>query len=145
MSGARIALDVVLLPPERDLAIQGDGLFVVSDGTRSYYTRAGNFQLDANGKLVSPANGFKVQGINADSNGVLSTGSAVQDIARQKSQQQKRDGSADAENQHGRNNVRNIAALCRQNGNRTQRWSHAGAPNRTEQNTHAELANITTA
>ncbi len=64
-----------------DLAIQGDGLFVVSDGTRSYYTRAGNFQLDANGKLVSPANGFKVQGINADSSGVLSTGSAVTDIA----------------------------------------------------------------
>src|SRR5690606_32666686 len=63
-----------------DLAIQGDGLFVVSDGQRNYYTRAGNFQLDANGKLVSPANGFKVQGINADSNGVLSAGSAVSDI-----------------------------------------------------------------
>ncbi len=64
-----------------DLAIQGDGLFVLSDGNRSFYTRAGNFQLDANGRMVSPANGFKVQGINADSNGVLSTGSAVQDIA----------------------------------------------------------------
>lgn len=64
-----------------DLAIQGDGLFVLSDGNRSYYTRAGNFQLDANGRMVSPANGFKVQGINADSNGVLSTGAAVQDIA----------------------------------------------------------------
>ncbi len=64
-----------------DLAIQGDGLFVLSDGTRSFYTRAGNFQLDANGRMVSPANGFKVQGINADSNGVLSTGSAVTDIA----------------------------------------------------------------
>lgn len=64
-----------------DLAIQGDGLFVVSDGTRSFYTRAGNFQLDANGKLVSPSNGFKVQGINADSLGQLSTGSAVTDIA----------------------------------------------------------------
>ncbi|MDZ4863729.1 MAG: flagellar hook-basal body complex protein [Gemmatimonadota bacterium] len=64
-----------------DLAIQGDGLFVLSDGNRSYYTRAGNFQLDANGRMVSPANGFKVQGINADSNGLLSTGAAVQDIA----------------------------------------------------------------
>jgi flagellar hook protein FlgE len=63
-----------------DLAIQGDGLFVVSDGQRNYYTRAGNFQLDANGRLVAPANGFKVQGINADSNGVLSAGSAVTDI-----------------------------------------------------------------
>ncbi len=64
-----------------DLAIQGDGLFVLSDGSRHFYTRAGNFQLDANGRMVSPANGFKVQGINADSNGVLSTGSAVTDIA----------------------------------------------------------------
>jgi flagellar hook protein FlgE len=64
-----------------DLAIQGDGLFVVSDGQRNYYTRAGNFQLDANGKLVSPANGFKVQGINADSNGNLSAGSAITDIS----------------------------------------------------------------
>jgi len=63
-----------------DLAIQGNGLFVLSDGSRNYYTRAGNFQLDADGRLVSPANGFKVQGINADSNGVLSTGSAVTDI-----------------------------------------------------------------
>ncbi len=64
-----------------DLAIQGDGLFVLSDGSRNYYTRAGNFQLDANGRMVSPANGFKVQGINADSNGVLSTGSAITDIS----------------------------------------------------------------
>jgi flagellar hook protein FlgE len=63
-----------------DLAIQGDGLFVLSDGTRNFYTRAGNFQLDANGKLVSPANGFKVQGINANSAGQLSTGSAITDI-----------------------------------------------------------------
>lgn len=64
-----------------DLAIQGDGLFVVSDGQRNFYTRAGNFQLDANGRLVSPANGFKVQGINADSNGVLSAGNAIGEIA----------------------------------------------------------------
>jgi flagellar hook protein FlgE len=64
-----------------DLAIQGDGLFVLSDGSRNYYTRAGNFQLDANGRMVSPANGYKVRGINADSSGVLSTGSAITDIA----------------------------------------------------------------
>jgi flagellar hook protein FlgE len=64
-----------------DLAIQGDGLFVLSDGQRNFYARAGNFQLDANGRLVSPANGFKVQGINADSNGVLSAGSAIGEIS----------------------------------------------------------------
>ena len=30
-----------------DLAIQGDSLFVVRKGNQSYYTRSGNFQLDA--------------------------------------------------------------------------------------------------
>ncbi|HYC32231.1 MAG TPA: flagellar hook-basal body complex protein, partial [Gemmatimonadales bacterium] len=63
-----------------DLAIQGDGFFVLSDGSRTFYTRAGNFQLDANGRMVSPANGFTVQGINADSAGNLSTGTTVTDI-----------------------------------------------------------------
>ena len=32
-----------------DVAITGDSFFVVSDGTQNYYTRSGNFQLDANG------------------------------------------------------------------------------------------------
>ncbi len=63
-----------------DLAIQGDGFFMVSDGARTFYTRAGNFQLDANGRMVSPANGFTVQGINADSAGELSTGTTVTDV-----------------------------------------------------------------
>jgi flagellar hook protein FlgE len=63
-----------------DMAIQGDGFFLLSDGNRTFYTRAGNFQLDANGRMVSPANGFKVQGINADSAGVLSTGTTITDI-----------------------------------------------------------------
>jgi flagellar hook protein FlgE len=45
-----------------DLAIQGDGMFVVRKGNQSFYTRSGNFQLDADGRLVSPTNGFVVQG-----------------------------------------------------------------------------------
>ncbi len=45
-----------------DVAIQGDSLFVVRKGAQSFYTRAGNFQVDALGQLVSPANGFIVQG-----------------------------------------------------------------------------------
>lgn len=53
-----------------DLAIQGDAFFVVSDGTGEYYTRSGNFQLDADGRLVAATNGFVVQGRNAV-NGVL--------------------------------------------------------------------------
>jgi flagellar hook protein FlgE len=45
-----------------DVAIGGDSFFVVRKGNQSFYTRAGNFQVDANGQLVSPANGFIVQG-----------------------------------------------------------------------------------
>ncbi len=45
-----------------DLAIQGDSFFVVAKGNQFFYTRSGNFQLDADGRLVSPANGFVVQG-----------------------------------------------------------------------------------
>jgi flagellar hook protein FlgE len=45
-----------------DLAIQGDSFFVVAKGKQHFYTRAGNFQLDADGRLVSPTNGFVVQG-----------------------------------------------------------------------------------
>jgi flagellar hook protein FlgE len=60
-----------------DLAIQGDSLFVVRKGSQSYYTRSGNFQLDADGKLVSPTNGFVVQG-RMYNNGQLEDG--IKDI-----------------------------------------------------------------
>ncbi len=45
-----------------DIAMQGDAFFVVRKGTETYYTRSGNFQLDAEGRMVSPTNGFIVQG-----------------------------------------------------------------------------------
>ncbi len=63
-----------------DLAIQGDGMFVLSKGTRRLYTRAGNFQLDADGRLVSPSSGFVVQGINADAAGNFTTTNAISDV-----------------------------------------------------------------
>ena len=44
-----------------DAAIQGDGFFVVDQGGNTYYTRAGNFQLDVSGTL-STAGGGIVQG-----------------------------------------------------------------------------------
>ena len=49
-----------------DIAIQGDGFFVVASGTNLFYTRAGAFTLDANGDLVEESTGFKVQGANGD-------------------------------------------------------------------------------
>jgi flagellar hook protein FlgE len=60
-----------------DLAIQGGSFFVVAKGDQQYYTRSGNFQLDADGRMVSPTNGFVVQGKMAI-NGVFQDG--IQDI-----------------------------------------------------------------
>jgi flagellar basal-body rod protein FlgF len=44
-----------------DAAIAGDGFFVVSDGNREMYTRAGNFTISAAGQIVTPS-GLIVQG-----------------------------------------------------------------------------------
>lgn len=44
-----------------DLAIQGDGFFVVNDGANDLYTRAGAFNVDADNTLVDPATGYRVQ------------------------------------------------------------------------------------
>jgi len=45
-----------------DLAIQGNGFFVLKNGDQTLYTRAGVFGVDSNGTLVNPANGLRVQG-----------------------------------------------------------------------------------
>ena len=62
-----------------DLAINGNGFFVVSDTSgASYLTRAGSFVTDANGNLVNSA-GFKLMGYPIASNGV--TGMTVNSLA----------------------------------------------------------------
>jgi len=43
-----------------DLAISGDGYFIVNNGNSSFYTRAGNFYLDDAGNLVN-SDGYYVQ------------------------------------------------------------------------------------
>jgi len=45
-----------------DLALQGDGFFILSDSVSSFYSRSGNFMLDESGNLVQPATGLKLQG-----------------------------------------------------------------------------------
>lgn len=62
-----------------DLAIQGQGFFILSDGQGSVYSRAGAFGLDRDYYLVNPANGLKVQGRMADAQGVIQPG-ALQDL-----------------------------------------------------------------
>lgn len=54
-----------------DVMINGNGFFVVSDdatGLNKYYTRAGNFNVDEAGNLVT-AEGLRVQGYQYDSEG----------------------------------------------------------------------------
>ena len=48
-----------------DAALQGPGMFVVTDGTRTSYTRDGSFGLDDQGALVSTTTGTKVLGWQA--------------------------------------------------------------------------------
>lgn len=45
-----------------DLALSGDGFFILSDGTGQIFTRSGAFAYDESGYLVDPANGYRVQG-----------------------------------------------------------------------------------
>ncbi|MBN9130904.1 MAG: flagellar hook protein FlgE [Paenarthrobacter ureafaciens] len=58
-----------------DLMISGEGFFVTEKGTRQFYTRAGNFQLDAGGRLVSPDGGI-LQGWSS-TNGAVNLGAAT--------------------------------------------------------------------
>ncbi|MBN1796305.1 MAG: flagellar hook-basal body complex protein [Sedimentisphaerales bacterium] len=48
-----------------DLAVEGEGYFVVNDGDQNMYSRAGSFAVDANSFLVDPATGYRVQRIGA--------------------------------------------------------------------------------
>lgn len=52
-----------------DLAVDGRSYFAFSDGENTFYSRNGALQLDGNGYLVSPNNGYKLQGLTADVNG----------------------------------------------------------------------------
>jgi flagellar hook protein FlgE len=47
---------------QTDLAITGNGFFVLDDAGTQLYTRAGAFSVDSDGIMVNPANGMKVQG-----------------------------------------------------------------------------------
>jgi flagellar hook protein FlgE len=63
-----------------DLAIQGDGFFVLNDGGRTVFSRDGSFDLDSTGRLVSPATGTLVMGWQADATGTVNTAGAVTGI-----------------------------------------------------------------
>lgn len=60
-----------------DLAIQGNGFFMLSNGRDIQFTRDGAFALDANGFLVHRGTGWKVLGWKADPGGFIDTNQGI--------------------------------------------------------------------
>ena len=54
-----------------DMAIQGNGFFVVSNNRRVAFTRDGNFDIDANGTLVHKSTGEKLVGWMPNADGTI--------------------------------------------------------------------------
>ena len=63
-----------------DFMIEGDGFFVTRAGTEQLYTRAGSFEFDANGKLVTP-DGSVLQGWMADATGAINSNGPITDLS----------------------------------------------------------------
>ena len=63
-----------------DVAIEGDGYFVIREDDEQLFTRAGSFRFDSNGRLVNPS-GALVQGwVRDDVAGAINTNAPLSDI-----------------------------------------------------------------
>lgn len=47
-----------------DVAIDGNGFFVLREGSDTQYSRVGQFRIDEDGYVVSSSNGYRVAGLN---------------------------------------------------------------------------------
>jgi flagellar hook protein FlgE len=56
-----------------DLAVDGDGLFILTDNAGTYYSRAGQFDMDSNGYVVNPSN-QRLQGFLYSATGTTTSG-----------------------------------------------------------------------
>jgi flagellar hook protein FlgE len=66
-----------------DLAILGEGFFIMRDGEKNLYTRDGTFGIDQDGVLVDPGTGMRVQGWAAeiiDNKPVINPSSTIGDL-----------------------------------------------------------------
>lgn len=63
-----------------DLALEGNAYFAYSSGEGTFYSRNGGLQLDGNGRLVSPTNGFTLQGMMAAPDGSFPPGTRIGDL-----------------------------------------------------------------
>ncbi|WGK68970.1 flagellar hook protein FlgE [Candidatus Haliotispira prima] len=64
-----------------DLAIKGNGFFVLQQGDQNVYSRDGAFGIDTNGTLVNPASGMRVLGWTADEAERLNTSGTPESIS----------------------------------------------------------------
>lgn len=66
---------------QTDFAVSGAGFFVLSNGDQEIYTRAGDFSVDKDGRLVANS-GFRVQGYNqlTTAGDAIDPGSRIGDI-----------------------------------------------------------------
>jgi len=58
----------------RDLAIQGDGFFVLQMGEETYYSRDGVIDVGTDNTLVNPTTGMRLMGWMADASGAINSG-----------------------------------------------------------------------
>lgn len=63
-----------------DLALEGNAYFCFSNGEGRFYSRNGGLQMDANGRLVSPTNGYTLQGKMAAMDGTYPAGTPIGDL-----------------------------------------------------------------
>ena len=63
-----------------DLALQGNGFFILGDGSQTFYSRAGSFNFDADGSLVH-SSGMKAYGWMADVTGNIDRNTNVQPLS----------------------------------------------------------------
>jgi flagellar hook protein FlgE len=63
-----------------DFMIEGDGFFVTRAGNEQLYTRAGSFDFDSTGKLVT-ANGSILQGWMAQPDGTINPNGPIKDLS----------------------------------------------------------------
>lgn len=68
--------NIVATGQDLDVAMDGEGYFVLNNGEQEVYTRIGSFAVDSNNTLVDPASGYKVQriGTSGETEGFQTTG-----------------------------------------------------------------------
>jgi len=64
-----------------DIAITGNGYYIVSDGTNQHFTRDSVFQIDGAGNIVNSATGLHLQGVVADQAGNLQFNRGLQNLS----------------------------------------------------------------